>query len=140
MEKIHNEPNLEVLSLRALFVGFAVLAAVAGAPTASAAPASQALTLTWGSRLMIDGRIYGRAVQALLDSAAAVTMLDRDLARTLELGSGQAVSGQGSGQGSFEAALVDGVSIEAQRMPCGWSRAADLRQIFSTITRPCALT
>jgi predicted aspartyl protease len=101
------------LSQTALFLGFALVVAAAGEPAASSALASQALTLTRGSRLMIDARINGHPVQALLDSAAEVTMLDRNFARTLKLGGGQAVNGQGSGQGSFEAALVDGVSIEA---------------------------
>jgi predicted aspartyl protease len=92
---------------------FAWVLALMGTPRVSAAPIGQPLTLTRGSRLMIDARINGRAVQALLDSAAEATILDRDFARDLKLASGQAVNGQGSGQGSFEAALVDGVSIEA---------------------------
>jgi predicted aspartyl protease len=62
---------------------------------------------------MIDARINGHPKQALLDSAAEATILDQRFAQTLKLGGGQAVSGQGSGQGSFEASLVDGVSIEA---------------------------
>jgi predicted aspartyl protease len=102
-----------LISQAALFLCFAVSVAAAGQPPTSATPASQSLTLTRGSRLMIDARINGRPVQALLDSAAESTILDRQFARSLKLGGGQAVSGQGSGQGSFEAALVDGVSIEA---------------------------
>lgn len=91
----------------------ALVASIAWEPGVLARPASQELTLTRGSRLMIEARINGHAVQALLDSAAEATILDRDFARSLRLGSGQRVSAQGSGQGSFEAALVDGVSIEA---------------------------
>jgi predicted aspartyl protease len=103
----------KLLSQSAVFLCLALPVATAGEPAASAAQASQALTLTQGSRLMIDARINGHAVQALLDSAAEATILDRRFAQTLKLGSGQAATGQGSGQGSFEAALVDGVTIEA---------------------------
>ncbi len=97
----------------ALMSAVALIVAMVGAPLASAAPVSQALTLTRGSRLMIDARINGQAVQALLDSAAEATILDRKFAQHLKLGRGQATTGQGSGQSSFEAALVNGVSIEA---------------------------
>jgi len=97
----------------ALLVAAGLIVVMAGASVASAAPAGQALTLTRGSRLMIDARINGHAVRASLDSAAEVTMLDRKFAQHLKLGRGQRATGQGSGQSSFEAALGDGVSIEA---------------------------
>ena len=44
-----------------------------------------ALTLTRGSRLMVAAKINGRPVDALLDSAAEVTILDRTLAGKLKL-------------------------------------------------------
>jgi predicted aspartyl protease len=74
---------------------------------------SYPLSLTRGSRLMIDAKINGRSVPALLDSAADTTILDSKFAQTLNLKSGQAVAGQGSGQASFEATLVSGVKLEA---------------------------
>jgi len=72
-----------------------------------------ALTLVRGSRLMVAARINGRRVDALLDSAAELTILDRAFAEKLKLGLGQSVSGQGSGQSSFDANLVGGVTLEA---------------------------
>ena len=71
------------------------------------------LSLTAGSRLLIDAKINGRAVVALLDSAAETTILDRKFAQTLHLTGGQAVAGQGSGKTSFAAALISGVQLEA---------------------------
>jgi predicted aspartyl protease len=62
---------------------------------------------------MIAAKINGRPVSALLDSAAEATIVDRDLARTLKLQRGHAVVGQGSGESSFDAALVSGVTLEA---------------------------
>lgn len=71
------------------------------------------LTLTRGSRLMIEAKINGHPVPALLDSAAEATFLDRGFARSLGLKGGETVAGQGSGQSSFETALVNGVTLEA---------------------------
>jgi predicted aspartyl protease len=72
-----------------------------------------ALTPTRGSRLTIAARINGQPVDALLDSAAEMTILDRSFAEKLKLDRGQSVVGQGSGQASFEADLVNGVTLEA---------------------------
>ena len=97
----------------------ALLVAALATLTAAAAPAGNApeggfaLTLTHGSRLMIDARINGRAVTALLDSAAEATLIDRAFARELGLGGGEAVTGQGSGKDAFAATLVGGVTLEA---------------------------
>ena len=83
-----------------------------------AAPAEDAarvypLTLMRGSRLMIEAKVNGHPVSALLDSAAEATFLDRGFAHSLGLQGGEAVAGQGSGQSSFETALVNGVTLEA---------------------------
>ena len=74
---------------------------------------SFALTLTRGSRLMIDATVNGRPVRALLDSAAEATLVDRGFAQALKLHGGTTVSGQGSGQASFDADLINGVTLEA---------------------------
>jgi hypothetical protein len=71
------------------------------------------LTLVHGSRLTIAARINGQPVTALLDSAAETTIIDGEWARRLNLKSGQGVSGQGSGNASFDANLVNGVTLEA---------------------------
>jgi predicted aspartyl protease len=93
-------------------VALLLLAAACFAAAAHAGP-SYVLTLTRGSRLVIDAKINGQPVRALLDSAAEATLLDRNFARTLNLGGGKSVVGQGSGQGTFDAALIDGVKLEA---------------------------
>jgi len=74
---------------------------------------SYPLSLTRGSRLLIAAKINGLPVAALLDSAAEATIIDQRLARKLGLGQGAAVVGQGSGEASFQAALVGGVTLEA---------------------------
>ncbi len=54
-------------------------AAPACGPEASGSAPSKvfALSLTRGSRVMIDAKINGRALKALLDSAAEATLIDR---------------------------------------------------------------
>jgi len=82
------------------------------AATAGEGSDSYPLTLTAGPRLTVAARINGRPVTALLDSAAEATLLDHRLANELKLGHGETVAGQGSGQDSFEASLVGGVTLE----------------------------
>ena len=71
------------------------------------------LSLARGSRLTIAAKINGHSLTALLDSAAEATIIDRDVARELKLDHGPAVTGQGSGNASFEATLINGVTLEA---------------------------
>jgi predicted aspartyl protease len=80
---------------------------------ARAEPSSTyALTLTRGSRLLVDARINGHAVRALLDSAAESTFVDRALAQRLKLGAGAAVLAQGSGKGAMQVDQVPGVELQ----------------------------
>ena len=97
----------------ALLAMLAMLAMLADAALAQETSRVYPLSLTTGSRLMIDARVNGHAVSALLDSAAETSFLDREFAQTLNLKGGEAVAGQGSGQASFEATLVNGVTLEA---------------------------
>jgi predicted aspartyl protease len=99
-----------------VFVLLLALAALASDATLAATPVDGStfpLTLAQGSRLMIAAKINGRPVTAVLDSAAEATVLDRELARELKLDHGQVVAGQGSGAASFDATLVEGVTLEA---------------------------
>jgi len=96
---------------RVLLMGVAVV--LSTVRLAFAAGDSATLTLTEGSRLMIPAQVNGRAVDVLLDSAAEATLVDREFAKMLKLGSGEAVAGHGSGESSFEANLVSGVTLEA---------------------------
>ena len=92
---------------------YGVLASFSVAVTAVAGDASFPLTLTSGSRLMVDARINGHPVRALLDSAAESTLIDRKAATALQVSGGTAVTGQGSGAENFEAAEVKGVTLQA---------------------------
>lgn len=87
-------------------------AAATQAPAAVPA-AGYPIVLTRGGRLLVDARINGHLVQALLDSAAEATLIDPGFARRLEVTSAGTVSGKGSGAASFEAGLIKGVTLEA---------------------------
>jgi predicted aspartyl protease len=90
---------------------------LAGAlPVRAAEPPGQdgyPLRLTRGSRLMIDARVNGRPVSALLDSAAEATIIDSGVAQSLKLSGGTTATGQGSGEANFEATLIKGVQLQA---------------------------
>jgi len=103
------------MSRRAMLVGAIMLlgvapAALPGSPPA--APGSYPVALTRGSRLLVDARVNGHAVKALLDSAAEATLIDPAFAGALQLASGTTVTGQGSGDASFDAALIKGVELQ----------------------------
>ena len=103
------------MSRRAMLVGAIMLLGVApgalpGSPPA--APGSYPVALTRGSRLLVDARVNGHAVKALLDSAAEATLIDPAFAGALKLASGTTVAGQGSGDASFDAALIKGVELQ----------------------------
>ncbi len=89
------------------------LAAMGVAHGDSTPPTAYAVTLTQGSRLMIEARINGHPVHALLDSAAEATLLNRRFAQDLQLANGEQVKGSGSGKEAFQASLVKGVTIQA---------------------------
>jgi len=71
------------------------------------------LRMTEGSRLLVDARVNGRAVEALLDSAAEASLLDTEFARELGLLGGKDVTARGSGETTMKASLVSGVTLEA---------------------------
>jgi len=103
------------MSRGAMLVGALMLLGVApgalpGSPPA--APGSYPVALTRGSRLLVDARVNGHAVKALLDSAAEATLIDPAFAGALKLASGTTVTGQGSGDASFDAALIKGVELQ----------------------------
>jgi predicted aspartyl protease len=93
----------------------AALLGVASAAAASdpAGASTYPLSITRGFRLMIEAEVNDHPVTALLDSAAETTVLDRRFAEKLNLVGGQSVVGQGSGQASFDATLVGGVTLKA---------------------------
>ncbi len=103
--------------MRSGALSLVLLAATAHSVSACSADSttdgSYRLSLARGSRLMIDARINGHPVTSLLDSAAEATLIDREFARSIQLGTGTAAVGHGSGESSFEATLVKGVTLQA---------------------------
>ena len=77
--------------------------------------AAAALTVR-GDRLFIPASINGVATEAVLDSAAEVTLLDDEFAAQASVGAGTEVKARGSGAGEAKAKLVEGVRIEALGM------------------------
>lgn len=68
------------------------------------------------NRLFVPARVNGYPVQALLDSAAELTLLDRAFARRIGLAGGSDTQAQGSGAQKIAAQLVDNVSLAAPGM------------------------
>lgn len=67
-------------------------------------------------RLFVPAMINGHAVLALLDSAAELTLLDRDFAERIGLVGGTETQARGSGAGSVSAQLLDSVTMNAPGM------------------------
>jgi len=88
-------------------------AALLGSAAAAAASAPQGTLVPQGRYLMLDARIAGTPVRALLDSAAEMTLLDPAFASRARLIAGESVTGHGSGREAFRARLVPGVTIDA---------------------------
>ena len=101
------------IPLRAIWLALLVSFLAAESFAAPAADPKHELTLTQGSRLLIEAKINGQPVTALLDSAAEASILDTAFARKLKLGNGQSVEGKGSGKESFDASLVSDVTLQA---------------------------
>jgi hypothetical protein len=99
------EPAKKVATLLAILALFVIPDWAGSAVRAN--DSAYSMTLIRGSRLMIAAKINGHAVTALLDSAAEARFIDSDWVRGLNLKDGQEVSGQGSGNASFSAKLVN---------------------------------
>jgi predicted aspartyl protease len=69
-----------------------------------------------GDRLYIPAQINGVATEAVLDSAAEVTLLDDEFADRAGAGEGKTVNARGSGAGEAKAQLVEGVRVDAVGM------------------------
>ena len=71
------------------------------------------LRLTRGDRLLIDVEVNGRPLEALLDSAAEASFLDRRVAEEMRLVKSESVTARGSGEKNFDVPLVKGVTLGA---------------------------
>ncbi len=92
-----------------------LVAALVAAPLAACtrtSPTAHPLRVI-GNRLFVDALVNGHPVEALLDSGAEMSLADRAAADMLGLAGGQSVTARGSGAGTTQAAIVEGVAIEA---------------------------
>lgn len=64
-------------------------------------------------RLFVPVEIRGERAEALLDSGAELTLLDRDFADQLQIQEGRQVEARGTGAGTTSAELVETVEISA---------------------------
>lgn len=90
--------------------------AIAAACTVSRSASASAvfpLRLTRGDRLLLAVEVNGRPLEALLDSAAEASFLDRSVAAELGLVKSESVTAHGSGEKNFDVPLVKGVTLGA---------------------------
>lgn len=71
------------------------------------------LKLTRGDRQLIETRVNGHAVEALLDSAAEASFIDRAFARSIGVVDAESVRAKGSGERNFDVPLAKGVTLSA---------------------------
>lgn len=102
--------------------------------TATAAPAER-LRIS-RNRLYVPARIAGRPVEALLDSAAELTLVDKAFAARAGIAGGAKATARGSGAAEVDSELVDGVSIAAFGVKINRGQVAivDLSDVASRLT------
>lgn len=67
-------------------------------------------------RLFLEAKVNGRVAEALLDSGAEASLVDRRFAAEVGLNAGQAVTARGTGAATVAARMVPNVRIEAAGM------------------------
>ena len=96
---------------------FLVVAALAATPwlwpPRARASSVYPLKVTRGERLLLATQVNGHAVEALLDSAAEASFLDREFARKIGLAGSEVVTAKGSGEKNFTVPLAKGVTLSA---------------------------
>jgi len=92
-------------------------AAPEGGSSANESPGHAAnvypLKLTRGDRLLLAAQVNGHDVEALLDSAAEASFLDRAFARRIGLAGQESVTAKGSGEKNFDVSMANGVTLSA---------------------------
>jgi len=104
-----------MLNRRQLLSRLGCTIALCATSSALAGPQQAAVPLrtTRGGRLMLDIEVNGASVEALLDSGAEMTLLNRAFAEQLDLVATSTETARGSGKGVLEAGIVEGVTLEA---------------------------
>lgn len=101
------------LVLLACTVAAPAIGEIAASSAQQSNSTTYALRPTAGGRLLLDARVNGHPVEALLDSAAEASLLDTEFAREVGLLSGKDVTARGSGAGTMKAQVFTGVTLEA---------------------------
>ncbi|MBX7540258.1 aspartyl protease family protein [Qipengyuania sphaerica] len=88
-----------------------------------------------GDRLFVTAEIGGKQVEALLDSGAEVTILDRAFAEEAGLVGGQTVEARGTGKSTVEARLLENLPIRAlgSEFTAGVAAVMDLSDVGSRL-------
>ncbi|WP_028969492.1 retropepsin-like aspartic protease [Sphingomonas sp. URHD0057] len=90
-----------------------------------------------GNRIVIPVTVGGHRTQAILDTGASMTTLDRSYARSIGLPEGLKIQGKGTG-GTVDAELVTGVTIDvgATRLANMSIGVMDLSAVTRSLGRP----
>jgi predicted aspartyl protease len=102
-----------MIDRRQILIAGALAAASWVLPLQARAAAVYPLKATKGGRLLLATQVNGRAVNALFDSAAEGTFLDRGVAERIGLAGAGAATVKGSGEKNFKTPLAKGVTLSA---------------------------
>lgn len=111
--------------------GALLFSTIAASALAGKLPKRYPLTL-FRNRLFVEARVKGVPVEALLDSAAEISIVDQEFAqRSGLLTGGTSAEAKGSGAGSVEAQILEAIRVEAAGivLPAMTVAAIDLRDI-----------
>jgi len=105
--------------------------------TFAAHPDAIPFQLFRGNRIVIPVTVGGHGTEAILDTGASLTTLDRTYARSIGLPEGLNIQGKGTG-GTVEAELVTGVTIDvgATRLANMSIGVMDLSAVTRSLGRP----
>ena len=110
-------------SRRAVLVGGAATMALAATLSRAASSSVYPLKATRGERLLIGAKVNGTPVEALLDSGAELTFLDRAFAQQIGLVGNASATAKGSGKSSTEVPLAKGVTLRPPESRFGTRRS-----------------
>jgi predicted aspartyl protease len=107
---------------------------------AAAETATVPFELFRGNRVAVAAKVNGHGTQAMLDSGASATTLDRAFARSINLPKGQPIAAHGA-SGVVDAELVSGVTLEIGGMRFENMNVAvmDLSPVAAQLGRPLPL-
>lgn len=102
-----------MLERREFLVLAGALAAASCTSSRAARSSAYPLKLTRGDRQLIETRVNGHVVEALLDSAAESSFIDREFGRKIGLVDAESVRAKGSGEKNFDVPLAKDVTLSA---------------------------